>query len=1054
MEEYLSFDLEDSEFDDSLYLVMTNKPIDHIEEYLNTINSKITTADTYMRELSNNTTFTFIPDKRKNLGNNNSFSLCESFTIYTSLGLFGCVRNDSERNRNDNSFIIKYFKRGSLEDQNRALKFGINMSFKYGCKIVFNDARKNNFFVLHNGKHYENDNGDMSTKTINRICGILTTCNYDSSYFDEPEEEIVNEKALEEYLDTAEAYASFAYDLEVQKANAQGTFFYRNLEAAKQDRIDRIAYVFTFDDDKDGMIKKDICLSIKDKKDNSHIAKVTDVETLEDCIKATLLFTDQINLDDFAINGSVCFSTSTVNKDVQIEAINSIREHKSAATYFNEVLGKQSTKGFANNNFIKLEKQMNQKKYPPNPSQVDAIERGINSKDVFLVMGPPGTGKTTVILEWVKYFIHEKGMRVLVSSQNNKAVDNVLSRIGEEKDIDVLRIGSEDKIQSDVQSFMFENKIRDTREYISKKTSNNIVNIDQGIESWKQFMKYLLIYMEDEKFVKQSFDQMNIEIKNKLLTDYNNLVLLKNQNEQLKKEIKDYVDEAEQLKIKIHEYNREGAILALFHKFAKAKSISRFNELKNLYDTKYKEFKVGVETYNGIYQKHFFNQYIEFFNQFLDVTYKKYLPLKIKWYKICDAYSACDNALKLKSNVRIQNIHDLDENAILNLYKTISFSNDCYIQLKKVISDWRNTIESKQNHALGELVLNTVDLVGATCIGINSQKRFSGLNFDVSIIDEAGQIQIHNALVPMSVSDKLIMLGDHKQIPPNADQELVKLCEENEKDPTLLGKSLFEEMYNIIPDTNKAMLDTQFRMPGEIADILSDNFYNGLYKSADIKRGLKSLVPSLSKKPFLLIDTSKEKNRHETKVEGNGCYNELEAQIIKDIMLELKNYSEYSDLFNETEISNDTLEKLGIVSAYKMQVQQIQECISKIIPKQILGEMVASLDSFQGQERDIIIYSFTKSSNISPQGCRIGFLKELRRLNVAMSRCKKMLIMIGDFDFLSSCQHMGEGPDDPYSEKAFSQFIRNILKSVQEDGTGDFITYRQLLNRLGEDKHE
>ena len=427
---------------------------------------------------------------------------------------------------------------------------------------------------------------------------------------------------------------------------------------------------------------------------------------------------------------------------------------------------------------------------------------------------------------------------------------------------------------------------------------------------------------------------------------------------------------------------------------------------------------------------------------------------KIKWYKICDAYSACDNTLQLKSNVRIQNIHDLDENAILNLYKTIGFSNDRYVQLKNVISDWRNTIESKQNHALGELVLNTVDLVGATCIGINSQKRFSGLNFDVSIIDEAGQIQIHNALVPMSVSDKLIMLGDHKQIPPNADQELVKLCEENEKDPTLLGKSLFEEMYNIIPDTNKAMLDTQFRMPGEIADILSDNFYNGLYKSADIKRGLKSLVPSLSKKPFLLIDTSKEKNRYETKVEGNGCYNELEAQIIKEIMLELKNYSEYSDLFNETEISNDTLEKLGIVSAYTMQVKQIKECINKIIPKQILGEMVASLDSFQGQERDIIIYSFTKSSNIPPQGCRIGFLKELRRLNVAMSRCKKMLIMIGDFDFLSSCQHMGEGPDDPYSEKAFSQFIRNILKSVQEDGTGDFITYRQLLNRLGEDKHE
>lgn len=145
---------------------------------------------------------------------------------------------------------------------------------------------------------------------------------------------------------------------------------------------------------------------------------------------------------------------------------------------------------------------------------------------------------------------------------------------------------------------------------------------------------------------------------------------------------------------------------------------------------------------------------------------------------------------------------------------------------------------------------------------------------------------------------------------------------------------------------------------------------------------------------------------------------------------------------------------MGIVSAYKMQVKEIQKTISGFIPEQILGEMVASLDSFQGQERDIIIYSFTKSSNIPPHICRIGFLKELRRLNVAMSRCKKMLIMIGDFDFLSSCENSGDGPDDPYSEKAFSRFICNMLKAVKDDNKGEFITYQQLLNRLEENKNE
>jgi superfamily I DNA and/or RNA helicase len=65
----------------------------------------------------------------------------------------------------------------------------------------------------------------------------------------------------------------------------------------------------------------------------------------------------------------------------------------------------------------------------------------------------------------------------------------------------------------------------------------------------------------------------------------------------------------------------------------------------------------------------------------------------------------------------------------------------------------------------------------------------ANLDFDVTIIDEAGQIQVHNALVPMSVSNKLIMLGDHKQIPPTADQELMDLCVENGVKTELLEKS-------------------------------------------------------------------------------------------------------------------------------------------------------------------------------------------------------------------------------------------------------------------------
>ena len=66
---------------------------------------------------------------------------------------------------------------------------------------------------------------------------------------------------------------------------------------------------------------------------------------------------------------------------------------------------------------------------------------------------------------------------------------------------------------------------------------------------------------------------------------------------------------------------------------------------------------------------------------------------------------------------------------------------------------------------------------GATCIGINSNKDFANVKFDVAIIDEAGQIQIHNALIPMSRARKNLLLGDYKQIPPCANDDVVAACE-------------------------------------------------------------------------------------------------------------------------------------------------------------------------------------------------------------------------------------------------------------------------------------
>jgi superfamily I DNA and/or RNA helicase len=106
--------------------------------------------------------------------------------------------------------------------------------------------------------------------------------------------------------------------------------------------------------------------------------------------------------------------------------------------------------------------------------------------------------------------------------------------------------------------------------------------------------------------------------------------------------------------------------------------------------------------------------------------------------------------------------------------------------------------------------------------------------------------------------------------------------------------------------------------------------------------------------------------------------------------------------------------------------------------------MVASLDSFQGQERSIIIYSCTRSNTIPPEKSRIGFLRELRRLNVALSRPLKQFVFIGDIDFLAGCRNA----DDKSSELDFSRFILLMKKHAQQNG--EFTTAGDLLRRMEE----
>lgn len=299
----------------------------------------------------------------------------------------------------------------------------------------------------------------------------------------------------------------------------------------------------------------------------------------------------------------------------------------------------------------------------------------------------------------------------------------------------------------------------------------------------------------------------------------------------------------------------------------------------------------------------------------------------------------------------------------------------------KQMADWvicsENIAKTKENvqkfeKKLIDDIISTSDVVVATNSMAGSE-ILEDYKFDVCVIDEGSQSTEPSSLIPIVRSRKLIIAGDHKQLPPTV------LSDELE-----LKKTLFERMIQEHPKFSK-ILQVQYRMNEKIMEFSNEMFYeNKLIAHESVKlQNLLEIVENVSnedndiinEKPLQFINVDGQEKQNSFK----SSYNVEEAEKVLEIVSKLQKY--------EIPVS--------VITPYDAQVKYI----SKMLNTDKID--VKSVDGFQGRENEVIVISFVRTD-------KMGFLKDLRRLNVAVTRAKRKLIVVGSKNLLIK--------DDAYSK--------------------------------------
>lgn len=334
-------------------------------------------------------------------------------------------------------------------------------------------------------------------------------------------------------------------------------------------------------------------------------------------------------------------------------------------------------------------------------------------------------------------------------------------------------------------------------------------------------------------------------------------------------------------------------------------------------------------------------------------------------------------------------------------------------QLKKLLAvhaDWE--VKFGRSQEFKAAVIASSQIVAGTCLGVMGVPGRNEITYDLCIVDEASIATPTEVLVPMARARRTVLVGDNRQLSPFQDPEL--------KSSGLLAKyglsvedqktTLFRHLTDSLPPDLHKTLTTQHRMIPAIGNLVSECFYDGRLKS--VEREAVPHFAAAQARSVTWYSTSKLPDRASRKI-GTSHYN---AREVEQVLALLKR----TDFFIQKSRSKDKKVSVAVLTGYGEQKQRLRTAIqARRHEWASYSEIFINvIDAFQGREADMVILSITRS-----EAHGLGFLREMERINVALSRAKESLAIIGDHFY---CQ-TSEGAVNP---------LRDVVDYIRRNPTG------------------